>query len=128
MNGPQCVGPGVYALHFSGQQRQYQIKKSVSWLVVSSKGPTDRPPRKSPNAVPEMTVSSGGPSGWSDGLGALDGGVEFELPTRKRLKRPGFNELAEWVLGAMLGVEDREGGIDAAGVSKSFKPPGNTIL
>jgi hypothetical protein len=32
------------------------------------------------------------------------------------------------VLGAMLGVEDREGGNDAVGVSRSSKPLGNTTL
>ena len=74
-----------------------------------------------------MIVSSGGPSGW-DGLGALDGGAKLELLPRKRPKRPGFNAVTEWVLGAILGVEDREGGIDAVGVSKSSKPPGNTTL
>jgi len=75
-----------------------------------------------------MTVSSGGPSGLGDGLGVLDGGAKLELPPRKRPKRPGFNEETEWVLGVMLGVEDLEGGIDLPGVSKSSKPPGNTIL
>lgn len=75
-----------------------------------------------------MTVSSGDPSGRDDGLGVLDEGDKLEPPPRKRPKRPGFSEAVERVLGAMLGVEDREGGDDAAGVSKSSRPPGNTIL
>jgi len=95
MNGPQWSGPQVYSLYFSRQQRQYQIKQTVSWAVVSSKNLADLPPKKSPNAVPEMTVSSGGPSGLGDGLGVLDGGAKFEPPPRKRPKRPGFNEEME---------------------------------
>lgn len=81
-----------------------------------------------PNAVPEITASSGSPSGRGDGLGVLDEGIEPELLPRKRPKRLGFNEMLEWVLGEMLGVGDREEGKDAAGVSKSSKPPGNTTL
>lgn len=75
-----------------------------------------------------MTASSGSPSGWGDGLGVLDGTVKLEPYPRKRPKRLGFDEVLEWVLGAMLGVEDREGGNDADGVLYSSKPPGKTTL
>lgn len=64
-----------------------------------------------------MTISSGNPSGRGDGLEVLDGTVKFELFPRKRPKILGFDETLEWVLGAMLGVEDREGGKDADGVA-----------
>ena len=85
-------------------------------------------PMSSPNAVPETTISSGRPSGWGDGLGVLEGTVKVEPCPRKRPKRPGFGEMLDLVLGAMLGVEDRDGGNDAEGVAYSSKPPGNTIL
>jgi len=75
-----------------------------------------------------MTISSGKPSGWGDGLEALDGTVKLEPCPMKRPKRPGFDDVLEWVLGVMLGVEDREGGNDADGVANSSKPPGNTTL
>ena len=75
-----------------------------------------------------MTISSGVPSGWGDGLGVLDGMDKLDPCPRRRPKRLGFHELLEWVLGVMLGVGDREGGTDAAGVAYASKPPGNTIL
>jgi hypothetical protein len=64
-----------------------------------------------------MTVSSGRPSGRGDGLGVLDGTVKLEPYPRKRPMMLGFDEVLEWVLGAILGVEDREGGNDGEGVS-----------
>jgi len=63
-----------------------------------------------------MAISSGGPSRRGDGLGVLDGTVKLEPCPRKRPKRLGFGAVLEFVLGAMLGVEDREGGNDADGV------------
>ena len=96
--------------------------------MVSPKDIVDRSPTSLPNAVPEITVSSGGPSGWGDGLGVLDGTVKFEPCPRKRPRRLGLDEELEWVLGVMLGVEDREGGNDADGVAHPSKPPGNTTL
>ena len=78
-----------------------------------------------PNAVPEITVSSGRPSGSGEGLGVLDGTVELVLLPRKRLNRLGLDE---WVLGVMLGVEDREVGNDCDGVPYASSPPGNTTL
>ena len=75
-----------------------------------------------------MTISSGGPSGWGDGLGGLDTRVKLELLPRKRPKRLDFDGMLDWVPGWTLGVEDREGGNDVAGVSKLSKPSGNTTL
>jgi hypothetical protein len=83
----------------------------------------------SPKAAPDMTISSGVPSGWGDGLGDLDGTDKLDPCPRRRPKRlGGFDELLEWVLGEMLGVEDREGGTDGVGVAYSSRPPGKTIL
>lgn len=81
-----------------------------------------------PNAVPEMTVSSGRPSGCGGGLDVLEGAVEIVPYPSQRPKRLGFDEVLEWVLGAMLGVGDREAGVDCEGVAWSSKPLGNTTL
>jgi hypothetical protein len=54
----------------------------------------------------------------------LDGTVKFEPYPKKRPGGPGFDE----VLGAILGVEEREGGNDDDGVLYPSKPPGNTTL
>lgn len=96
--------------------------------MVNSKYVVDGSQISLPNAVPEMTISSGVPSDWSDGLGVLDGTVKFEPYPRKRPKRLGFDEMLELVLGVMLGVEAREGGNDVDNIACSSKPPGKTTL
>lgn len=63
-----------------------------------------------------MTNSSGVPSGRGDRLGVVDGTAKLEPYPRKRPKRLGLGGVLEWVLGAMLGVEEREGGCDCGGV------------